>query len=64
MNRFLINNHTNSQKYTKLKYERTWCDYLTKCPFRSGFEVGSYECQELCEHFISERNRVVICSHN
>lgn len=64
MHRFLINNHTNSKKYNKLKYKRTWCDYLTECPFRSGFEVGSYECQCECEHFVSESNKVVICSHN
>lgn len=30
-------------------FKRTWCDYLTPCPYRDGIEIGSYECSE-CHH--------------
>lgn len=32
-----------------VKYERTWCDYLTPCPYNKEVMVGSYECAEECE---------------
>ena len=32
-----------------IEYKRTWCDYLTPCPFFEGKEVGAYECCEECE---------------
>lgn len=27
-----------------VKYQYTWCDYLTKCKHFPNIEVGSYEC--------------------
>lgn len=27
-----------------IKYERTWCDYLTPCPYLRGIMVGDWEC--------------------
>ena len=36
----------------KITYKRTWCDYITKCPFKdNGTMVGDYTCQH-CEHFV------------
>lgn len=29
-----------------VQYERTWCDYLTKCKHFPDIEVGSYECDQ------------------
>lgn len=33
-----------------VEYERTWCDYLTHCPFGEEAEVGSYKCSK-CPSF-------------
>lgn len=35
----------------KVKFERTWCDYLTPCSKFPEIEVGSYECFS-CKHFV------------
>ena len=32
-----------------VKYQYTWCDYLTKCKHFPNIEVGSYECV-CCPH--------------
>lgn len=32
-----------------IKYEFTWCDYLTPCPHNNDIMIGSYEC-ESCKH--------------
>lgn len=40
----------------KIKFKRTWCDYLTPCPFRNedndpaGIMVGDYECSQCSHH--------------
>jgi C4-type Zn-finger protein len=31
-------------------FERTWCDYLTPCPYINNIEIGSYECST-CGYF-------------
>ena len=36
----------------QIPYQRTWCDYLTPCPFNNNIEVGSYYCSQ-CKNFIS-----------
>lgn len=28
----------------EIYFEYTWCDYLTKCPYKSNIEVGSFDC--------------------
>lgn len=33
-----------------IRYERTWCDYLTNCKHRPDIEVGSYECSQCKFH--------------
>ena len=33
----------------KIRFEYTWCDYLTKCKYMKDIEVGSYECSK-CPH--------------
>ena len=46
----------------KVKYERTWCDYLTPCKHFENIEVGSYDCSRCKFHVtaiekpIEERN--------
>lgn len=38
-----------------IEFERTWCDYLTPCPYKNkekdetGIMVGDYECYN-CKH--------------
>ena len=29
-----------------IRYERTWCDYLTPCPYLRGIMVGDWECDK------------------
>lgn len=44
-----------------IKYERTWCDYLTPCPYLNkdnnpeGIMVGDYDCYN-CPYKIDDRN--------
>lgn len=45
-----------------IKYERTWCDYLTPCPYIKDNEVGSYECS-ICPHFRDYNLGEVTCSY-
>lgn len=37
----------------KVKYERTWCDYLTPCKYFNDIEVGSYDCSTCKFHVIT-----------
>lgn len=45
-----------------IKYERTWCDYLTPCPYIKGNEVGSYECS-ICPYLRDFNFGEVTCSY-
>lgn len=33
-----------------IKYEKSWCEYLTPCPHFKEMMVGSYECLEECSY--------------
>ena len=33
----------------EIGYKRTWCEYLTSCPYKENTEVGSYYCEQ-CEY--------------
>lgn len=35
-----------------IKFENTWCDYLTPCPYKPDIMVGDWECSE-CSHHVS-----------
>lgn len=34
----------------KIKFEYTWCDYLTPCPHGRDCFVGDFDCS-ICSHF-------------
>lgn len=38
----------------KIEFMRSWCEYLTKCPWDQDIQVGSYECCH-CEHCVNHR---------
>lgn len=48
----------------EVKFERTWCDYITPCPFKrkdkSGkpIMVGEYECQNECPFCYGKANPI------
>lgn len=35
-----------------IRFEYTWCDYLTKCPYNQGCMVGDYDCSQ-CQYHVS-----------
>lgn len=37
------------KKMNVFKFEMTWCEYLTPCPFRVGVMIGDYDCSQ-CKH--------------
>lgn len=44
----------------KIKYERTWCDYLTNCKHFPEIEVGSYECDQckFCKSMKENKSKI------
>ena len=44
----------------KVKYKRTWCDYLTKCKHFPDIEVGSYECNQckFCKSMNENKSKI------
>lgn len=56
--------------FKEMAYERTWCDYLTPCPYRNekgdlgGIFIGDYDCSCCPNHAGDDyRNHVVLCTH-
>lgn len=45
-----------------IKYERTWCDHFTPCPYLRFIDVGSYECS-ICPYFKGCNLGEVTCSY-
>lgn len=45
----------------KIKYQMTWCDYLTPCKYRKNIKVGEYDCYQ-CTFFKKDTNHEVQCS--
>lgn len=48
----------------KIKYEQTWCEYLTPCPFKKDIFVGEWECNQ-CPNCIEDnhKDKIVTCSY-
>ncbi len=49
-----------------IKYERTWCDHLTPCPYLRGIMVGDWECNNCLHNRGNSVNRdkgEVLCSY-
>lgn len=53
----------------KIHFEKTWCDYLTPCPFRNkeqdpaGVFVGDWDCHGCPYHVITyDVEQVVVCN--
>lgn len=42
-----------------VKYEFTWCDYLTQCKYYPDIMIGSYECSQ-CEHHNSFEQKPLV----
>lgn len=51
-----------------LKFERTWCDYITPCPFRENIYIGEYECVVECPFCLKSEEKgnkgIIICNCN
>lgn len=45
----------------KIKYQVTWCEYLTPCKYRKNIMVGEYDCYQ-CPFFKKDVNHEVQCS--
>jgi hypothetical protein len=37
-------------KIHEIPFERTWCDYLTPCPYKKDIMVGEYDCYICKDH--------------
>ena len=45
----------------KIRYQMTWCEYLTPCKYRKDIKVGEYDCYQ-CPFFKKDVNHEVQCS--
>lgn len=50
-----------------LEFERTWCDYITPCPYKNNIFIGEYECVEKCpfcsKHKEEGNKGTIICNY-